>query len=289
MPIFPTQSSYRQHSALALLLACLSLVMAGCAKPVGGGGGGTYTPPKDYKYVTGNWFFTVTPITGAAPFDSLSGFIAEGSGQAGLYDSTTAVLRVRSSACYNTAVELPLTGGTSSTQVDLTSFPVDGQVLTLMGTRDASGTHLNATYSIKGGCADGAQGTLSGVLYLPLAGTYAGSLPGTPPQSMQLSLTQGEGSGDGLSFLRGSAAFNGFPCFTTGSLPYALQGQLFTAYVVGNLIYLDFTTNEAAGSHIVMTGTLDPGGALFTIQTLAINGGTCAAPVAATTLVLKQQ
>lgn len=275
--------------SLTVLLVCLPLLLAGCAKPVGGGGG-TYVPPKDYKYVTGNWFFNVTPTSGAAPFDSLSGYIAEGSGQAGLNDTTTAVLRVRSSTCYNTAVEIPLTGGTSATQVNLVSFSVDGQVLTLNGTRDTAGTHLNATYSIKGGCADGAQGTLSGVLYIPLKGSYEGSVPASAPaQPVQLTLTQGEGSGDGLSYLVGSAAFTGFPCFTTGSLPYAAQGQLFPAYVVGNMIYLDFTTNEAAGSHIVMTGLLDPGGALFTVQTLAIEGGNCAAPVASTTLVFKQQ
>lgn len=256
-----------------------------------GSGGGTYTPPANYTYISGNWQYQVTPTAGAAPFTSLAGFIAEGGGQPGLNDYTTAVLRVQSSACYSTSVQIPLSGGTGANQVSLVSFPIDGQTLTLTATKNSTATQMTGTYSVSGGCADGAQGTLTATKFAPLAGVYAGSVTGAMPvKGMQLTLNQGgDGSGDGLSYLRGGAAFTGFSCFTGGTFPYASSGQLFPGFVVGNTIYLDFTTDEAAGSHVVLNGTVDPSGTTIDIQSLAVEGGNCATPAAPIPLTLTKQ
>ena len=278
--------------AFWLLFGCVGFFVLGCAQPKSGmGGGGTYTPPPNYKYISGNWQFQASPTSGATPFTSLAGFIAEGGGQAGLSDSTTAALRVQSTSCYSTSVEIPLLGGTGATEVDLTSFPVDGQTLTLMATKDSTSTHLSGTYSVSGGCADGDKGTLTGTFYMPLTGIYAGSLGGnTPGQSMQLTLNQGgDGSGDGLSYLRGGAVFTGFPCFTTGTFPYANPGAFFPGYVVGNAISMNFTTSEAAGSNVVMTGVITPDGNTINVQSFAIEGGSCASPAAPVSLTLTKQ
>lgn len=268
-----------------------ALVFAlGCMKPTPGEGS-SYTPPLNYKYISGNWQFQATPTVGAPPFTSLAGFVAEGGGQAGLNDSTTAALMVQSNTCYSTSVEIPLSGGTSASQVNLVSFPINGQTLTLIGTKDDTATHLIGTYAVAGGCADGAKGTLTGTLYAPLAGLYSGSFGASAPgRSMQLTLSQGgDGSGDGLSYLKGSAAFSGFPCFQTGRLPYASPGAFFPGYVLGSAFSLDFTTEEAAGSHVVMTGTFDADGSTIHIQSFAINGGSCPSAGAPASLTLVKQ
>ncbi len=288
MRILPVQSGLpRVVSHAALCGACC--LITGCS-PAPTGGGGPYTPPPNYKYITGNWQFQATPTSGPAAFTSLGGFITEGGGEAGLYDSTTAVLRVQSGGCYSTAVEIPLDGGTEATQVNLTSFPVDGQTLTLTATKDSTATQLSGTYSVAGGCADGAHGTVMGTLYTPLSGTFSGALSGnTPAKSVQVTLDQGGGSGDGLSYLRGGASFTGFSCFTTGTLPYAAPGAFFPGYVVGNTISMNFTTNEASQSNVIMTGSITPDGNTINVQSFAIEGGSCATPADQTSLPLTKQ
>ena len=264
------------------LLGGFGSFVIGCLHPEPPGG--TYTPPANYHYLSGNWQFQIAPTTGLPPFSSLAGFIAEGGGQAGLNDSTTAALRVQSSGCYSTSVEIPLLGGTGATNVDLTSFSVDGQILTLTMQKDSTATHLSGTYSVAGGCAAGASGTITGILYTALAGNYAGSVGTTAPgSSMLLSLNQGgDGSGDGLSYIRGNAVFTGFQCFTTGTFPYATAGAFFPGYVLGSTVSMNFTTNEASGSNVLLTGTIAADGNTINVRTFAIQGGGCntaAAPV----------
>ena len=279
MSVSPFRGCFQRIARVTFVGLCS--VAIGCSKPTSGGGG-AYTPPANYKYITGNWQFQAAPTSGAPPFTSLAGFIAEGGGQAGLNDSTTAALRVQSSTCYATSVEIPLFGGTGASQINLVSFPIDGQTLTLIATKDSTATHVTGTYSISGGCADGSKGSLTGTLYAPLAGVYSGSLGSSSPgRSLQLTLNQGgDGSGDGLSYLKGSAVFSGFPCFQTGTLPYASPGAFFPGYVLGSTISMDFSTDEAAGSHVVLAGVLDPDGNTLHIQSLAINGGSCASSAA---------
>jgi len=253
------------------------MLIVGCVKPTGGSGsGGGGTKPSDYVYLTGNWQFDATPASGAAPFTVLTGFINE-QGSTGTNDFTTAALQVQSTTCYSSAVEIPLQGGTEPTLLGLSSFAVDGQTLTISATKDSTATHLTGKYSISGGCADGESGTLAGTLYDLVNGTYSGAVAGTgPAENIQLSVTQGVGSGDGLSYISGSASFQGFSCFTSGNLPFAVAGQYFPGYVTGSQIYLAFTTNDANGSQVILSGTFDPTATTIMINSLAIVGGDCA-------------
>ena len=276
--MFPGIPPPRSRRILLFFVASFAfLSVTGCMKPTGGGGsGGGGTKPADYVYLTGNWQFDATPTSGAAPFTVLAGFISE-QDSSGTNDFTTAALQVQSTTCYSTAVEIPLQGGTEPTLLGLSSFPVDGQTLTLSATKDSTATHLTGKYTISGGCANGQSGTVAGTLYDLVNGTYAGSVTGAgPAENVQLNLTQGVGSGDGLSYIAGSAAFQGFPCFTTGNLPYAAPGQYFPGYVTGSKIYLDFTTNDANGSQIILSGNFDPTATTIMINSLAIIGGDCA-------------
>lgn len=275
--------------AVCMLLCCaalvLSAVLTGCTTSgtpiLGGVGGGGGTNPT-YHSLTGNWVLQITPTAGGSQFTQLAGFINEAtSASGGKYSTTAAFQDQPSSSCYTGADFIPLYGNVTGTAtLFLYSFDVEGQFVTINATGDATLTHMTGTYSIGGGCADGASGTLTGTRYAVLKGTYSGALTGNSGESVQLTVAQNTaGTGRGNFFVSGSAVFQGFSCFTSGTMA-ASAGS-----IVGNAVQLAFTAND--GSTVTFSGTIDPTASTMTITSTQVQGGSCAGSLGGATLTLQ--
>ncbi len=87
-----------------------------------------------------------------------------------------------SGACYNFE-PIPLSGTIDAQgNISVTSAADHGQVLSFTGllAPDRSSVSLGS-YAVKGGCADGQSGSLTGVKFKPIGGVYSGTL--TAPDS----------------------------------------------------------------------------------------------------------
>jgi hypothetical protein len=221
--------------------------------------------------LTGNWQFQVTPTTGPTPFTSLSGFIDELNEDPGVNDSATATLQAQSSTCFVDTTLIPLQGTVQGTQLSLYSFSIVNQFVSIAATEDSTATHMTGTYTIGGGCANGAAGTLAGTEYAPLTGGYAGGIAGdTPEKTLNLNLSQlTQGSGDGTFLVSGSATFSGFSCFTEGTL--ASMGS----FVSGSSVNLTFNTDDVSDARLLLAGTIDPAADTLTLSSIRVTGGVC--------------
>lgn len=197
---------------------------------------------------------------------------------------TTAALQAQTSGCFADATTVPMYGETSSSDINLASFAIDGQTLSINVQANASGNQFSGSYSIADGCAGGATGTVTGTEYAALTGTYTGSITGSsPPVTLWLSLSQGaEGTGLGTFPLNGSAAFNGISCFSQGTLT-AENGS-----VIGDSVTMEFTTNDSEGATIQMTGSIDSAAKTLTLSSIEINGGSCDGTMGSATLLRQQ-
>jgi hypothetical protein len=271
-------------SCLSILLCGLVFGAGGCAHNTSsgstGGGGSSGGPTIS---ITGNWQFVATPTSGATPFSNLAGFLNESGDSPTASNFLTAALQAQSTTCYADSANVSLDGGVYGSHVGLTSFSNADQILTVSATMNAAGTGIAGTYSITGGCADGEQGSLAGTLYSPLMGSYGGAVMGNNlSQSIQLSLSQSaEGDGVGDSSVTGSATFQGFPCFSKGTI------NVPNGYVLGSSANFTVSTNEAGGSQVVMTGTTNPSGDTLVLSSINVVGGNCSGSVGEATLQQK--
>ncbi len=267
----------------ALVLFAMLATLLGCTTiryPAG-----PVTPPPSYKFLTGNWEFTAAPTVGATQFGLLAGFIDEQSVDAGVDDPTTALLQVEDpGTCFLGTSVVPLLGDLKGTELGLTSFSDVSQFITINATKDATATHLTGTYAVGGGCASGSQGTLSGIKYAPLSGSYSGSVSGSNSTSaIALALNQSlQGNGDGTSNVTGSATITGNACFSTATLSPG-DGS-----VLGSKVNLLFDTNETgAASQMMVLGTFDAAADLITATSITVTGGACSGALGTANLQLQ--
>ena len=284
MPGEARQRMRRPQKLCLPLGLSLALGLSGCAaSPNSGGAGNTGatggsgtgqsapSPPNPNANITGNWQIQMTSTQGPLPFTGLSGFVNELSGSTSS-QSTTASLMPGNAPCYANSQAIPLDGNIQGTKIFLVSFPIDSQVLALYATQNQAGTSLTGTWSVTGGCADGAVGTLSGTLYQPLTGTYTGSFAGDPTKTLSLSLAQYQlGTEDGTFLISGTAKIQGFSCFSSGSM--APGG---TAYVTGNTAALVFATSDGNGAHLELIGQFDPAANGISVNSIQVTGDSCA-------------
>lgn len=251
----------------ATTLCCMSLV-TGC-----GMSGATVTPAivaPSTSSITGNWEGPLVPAANSAPLSLLYGAISQTTGVTAQGAFTTSVLHIQGQ-CFNGVPTIPAQGFLQNTALTLNSFEVSQQYLLLNATVTNSGSTLNGTYKVNGGCAQGASGTFNAVRYAPLTGTYNGSAtaPGSTTRSLELVLTQSpDDSGDGSFELTGTAALSGFPCFTQGTS--ASNGR-----VSGSSFSILYTTNETTPSTVKLVGSFDPAARNITTMTYTVNGGSC--------------
>jgi hypothetical protein len=262
----------------AVFAGILPLFLLGCGTTIiPGVPQGTVT---SYGSLTGDWVFQATPTAGSAPFASMAGYIDQAQSSHGVGSSTAAFQLQSPDNCYLGATLVPWYGDVESTTFNLYSFDVNAQYITITGTKNSEGTQLTGTYSVAGGCANGAAGNLTGTRYAAMSGTYSGAGQGS--QTVQLTLSESAtGTGSGTFLITGSGTFGGISCFTGGTL----SGTSGT--VLGNAVTLDLTTNEAAQSQIVISGTINTTATLFTVSSMQVTGGSCSGNLGAATLQLQ--
>ncbi len=220
-----------------------------------------------YSNFTGNWVLQFTPTSGATEFTQLSGYIDDIGGQQ-LW--ATAAFQGTLSDCLAGQSFIPWYGNINGTAMNLYSFLITGEMLTITANSNAAFTQFTGTYTVGGPCADGAAGTVVGTRYASLTGTYSGSLSSDAGQNLQLDLMQNTAAtGNGTFFVTGSAALQGFSCFTSATIaPYA-------GTVVGSNVQLQFTTNESPSSTLTLSGSFDPSADTITASSIQVSGGDC--------------
>ncbi len=257
------------------LVSCSTNGPPGGGKTGGGGNG-------NYIYLSGNWEIQTTPTTAPTPFTNLAGFINEQGQNPGVDDLTTVALQATPGSCYQDAMIIPMKGSTQGANLHVQSFSVNGQILTIKAKKDATATHLNGTYSISGGCADGAAGTIDGTQYANMSGTFAGSIDGSnPAETLSLNLSQFvQGSGNGSFLVSGKGSFLGISCFSTGNLD-SQNGS-----VVGKAVSLLFNTNDPKGAQLQLDGSIDSAADTLTLSQIQVIGGSCPGSLGTATLTL---
>lgn len=216
---------------------------------------------------------TAVATKGTVPFNSLGGFINEQATASA--HPTTGTFMVQSSGCYSNIANIPMQGVVQGLRLHLVSFPLENQTLDISGAKNDTSTQFTGSYTVTGGCADGATGTVTGTQYTALTGTYTGTFTGA--QTISLVVTQFTlGTGDGIFLVSGSARLGGFSCFTTATL--ASQNGA----VSGNTVVLNLVTNDK--ENIVMTGTFDVAASKISFTSAQVTGGSCAGNLGAVTL-----
>jgi hypothetical protein len=156
-------------------------------------------------------------------------------------------------SCYVITDPIPLTG-TIDAQGNLsgTSAALRGQVLSFTGVLAADRSSISqGAYTFKGGCADGHRGTLTGLKFKPIDGTYNGTLAETgDSEALSADLKQ-TSSSDGNGFLD-----------VTGTVTYTgACNEKFTVTssdLAGRFIQLQL--GAADGSNTTIYGNVDPDG-----------------------------
>ena len=241
--------------------ACL-VAMFGCATtPSGTTSAVTTTNTKGN--ITGNWQGTLTPAAGTPQLNTLSGAINQygASGTAGQF--TSGVFHIGAD-CFVASPIVPTEGEVNATAVTLDSYGVNQQFFHLQAQSSADASTFQGTYTVDGGCADGAHGSIAAVRYSALSGTY---------QSAATMLTVNQdaaATGSGTFLLSGTAKFTGNSCFTA-----ATATEQAVNYVQGSTVHLTLQTNDTAGATYTLTGTANPAADTISDAQYLISGGKC--------------
>lgn len=258
------------------LISCLAVaftVGCGSSSPVG---------------LNGNYQFTTTstppPPTVAAPasspFGQLPTFAGSLSAKAG---TVTGVLQSLTSPCFNGS-DISVTGTLQAAQLTLTSSAVGGNTLSLKATVSTDDATITAgTYTIAGKCSD--KGTITGSRIPPLKGTFSGSftsISGTPVQTTIHVTQMPTADSHGIYHATATATFSGSSCFTKGTVTDQINGSI----VLGPLVGVQLTTNEATASSVMAEGVYDPVAKTLT-GFYSVTGGKCNGDSGTGTLTLQ--
>ncbi len=251
-------------------MVSLAAALSGCGSGIHGVLPADLSGDTTGGNVTGNWQFTFKPAANTPVLTAASGSIDQSGGNTSQGQFTTAVLLL-TAPCYSSGKQLPTQGFATANGLSLNSFGDVGQYLNFVLTIANSGDSLSGTYTVQNGCAAGAHGTLAGVRFLPLTGTYAGAFTGGAQRAATLQLQQSaQQAGDGGFLLSGTAAFSGFSCFAHGTTSEPVGGS-----VSGSAATAHFITDEPAGSSVDLTGTFDPAAKTWTVTQYTVHGGGC--------------
>ncbi len=222
--------------------------------------------------VSGNWEFVFTPAAGTPALTGATGSLDQAAAAGAQGAFTTAVLLV-TAPCYADAPQVPIQGFAAGSALTLNSFGVSGQFLNLTTTIAGGGGTLSGTYAVTNGCAAGAKGSVTGVRFAPLTGTYAG--PTSGGGTLSLALTQATvPAGDGTFLLGGRMTATGFTCFADGATVVPATGGA-DGSLSGPTAAVAFVTDEAAGSRLSVAGTFDTAAKTLTVTRYVVQGGAC--------------
>ena len=211
--------------ALASLAFLLSTLLCGCGKDLS-----ILDTPAQPS--TGNWLITGNYQGSSGASSSIfeisigGSLIRTGSTVSGVFH----IYQYYQPTCFDLgSLDVPYTGTLTKNNLNITSSPVNGQVLTLRGVISSDGSSLHDGYfTITGGCTEslisltgsngpGASFDPTGVRLSPITGAW------TSVNSSSLSLTEQlaqsptpDAHGDFA--LTGTVTVQGSPCFTQGTI-----------------------------------------------------------------------
>jgi hypothetical protein len=284
------------QSTITVVVFAMLMNLAGCSNnlpPSSGStstgntsGIGITTNPQSNTNLNGNWQLELTSTSQPVPFSSLAGDIfAEVNVTLNNASSTAMVASLQfsqPSSCFTGPTLVPFEGTYINSALNLFSFTIDGQYVTLTTTANSANNGLTGTYLVSQGCANGAAGTITGTKYSALTGTYVGPISGGPSGvALSTALTQStNANGNGTFPVTGTATFTGVRCFTQGTLANNAGS------VLGSSANLVFTTNETGGgSQVTVTGTFDAAASTITATSISVAGGSCSGSLGTASLV----
>jgi hypothetical protein len=269
-------------SSFSWLLSVLVL-LCGC----GGGPGTSHLPssppsgppsgpPAQGQSISGNWQFSTTSTAGV-PSLTIAGSI----NQSG--SSVSGAVHVAGSNCFDPLITVGLTGTLTGGDISLTSTPVVGQVITFTGT--ITYNTFTGTYSINGGCADGEQGNVAGIIVASITyGAASSQLSGTFTTSVGetfdvvADVTQSSNASSEGSFgITGTATF-GTSCFSSGTITSGTFPS--GSYIIGASVALEIETGNGTvtflgtANAVSLVDLASGAGGQFS-GTYTVSGGTC--------------
>jgi len=266
-------SSFRfLQSALTLVVAIL---LGGCTTikfPA---------TPVAPTIVAGNWFFYSITADGTPPSQRLP-FSLGGSLLLTGKTQVSGIFHLDQSCLGSITTDIPYAGVISGDQMTLTSSPVNGEVLNIQGTLDASGTKFHGdSLTLTGPCSGtivaltGPNGP--GSSYNPLGnqqpalnGSWSTN-PTNPDPQITLQLTQSDTpDAHGNFAISGTARVQGSPCFTSGTL----QSPSFLSGGQGQITIL-FNDGSKLSSTLLAFALQGVTKSVVTIDSATITGGNC--------------
>ena len=171
-------------------------------------------------------------------------------------------------------------GFTKAPLAQLTSFPADSQVVTLgLSQQCTSGVSLCGTYTVVGGCADQASGSIVGIKFADFTGTYSTSA-GAPIGAHITVKQSAQGTGQGSFQISGTMAFTGISCATAATID-PTQSSL-----SGGSLHLVAQTSATGNASLTIDATLNSAATTLTLQNVTFTGtaSNCFQPLNGATL-----
>lgn len=265
-----------KHLACILWFSAL-VVACGC-----GGGAPNLAPrvgmpdpkppdPKPHALdMASNWQFNTTSNVPGAPSLTIAGSLNPAGGAVG------GAVHVDGSNCFDRLTTIGLTGSLTGGELSLTSAPVAGQVMTFTGSLgdsaiNGTGSAFTGTYTISGGCANGDQGSVSGIKIPFLANVMSGTFTTSAGDTFDVSGDETQSSTpstEGSFGIQGTITFR-TSCFSSGTLTPGTYPS--GSFIMGTLVALEI---ETGNGKVNFLGTLDRDKGEISGNYTA-SGGTC--------------
>ena len=267
-------SLQQKQQAVFLRLALISLcsgLLSGCSSPV------VTVSPTAYAKIDGNWQFS-SNSPAAALLPSLAGNLtSNGATLSGVLHPLALAAGASNSLCAKSSEAFPVTGNIDGAgNATLVSTGFSGGALSLKGTvapgPQAQQTLLNATYSISGGPCAMSESPVAAAEYMPISGTYTGTIQSVSGASAVVTTTFTQSSApdaNGTFHLQGAATFGSAQSCLT-------QPVVSDSTVTGSMLTATYTqAQNGSNSSIAVAGTFNPSATTLTLTSYAIRGGPC--------------
>jgi hypothetical protein len=197
------------------------------------------------------------------PPATIAGSIAQSGG------SVSGVVHVEGSNCFDRPTPIGLTGTLTDSNLSLTSAPVSGQVVTLDGT--ITNHAFTGTYTVKGGCAEGDMGNVTGINIPTMANILNGTFTASGGQTFDASANVAQGSRaspEGSFGITETGTFDS-SCFSSGTLTSGAFPS--GSFIMGTSVALEI---ESDNGTVTFLGTLNSNRTQISGD-YTVSGGTC--------------
>lgn len=254
------------------------------AASCGGGGGTSHTDPiPNYTSITGNWELVTTSGISSNQPSLVGGSIISNGGTVTGIVHVAPTTDIFGTGCFNLYDNVALSGTIdTNNNVTLTSASINGQVIAATLTVTPDGNAMQGTYTISGGCAGGDHGTIAGLRFPDVSGTWSGSVKSSTTnitQSLSGTLTQTTGANaNGIFPISGTVNFPGSACFTSAQTVAPSSTDL-GSFALGGVVVLQLrTTDSVTNAQVeiyVVAFITDHAAKTMSVAEYDVYGGTC--------------